>query len=99
GQGLVHQQNTGFDNQSPRQCNTLALSTGEFAGGAFPQVAQLNPVEYALDLGFDIVTRKFAHPQAVGDIVENGFVGEKGIVLEDHAGFALVGRQVGDVLI
>ena len=47
--------------------------------------------------GGDVGPRPPPHLQRKGDVIEDGQVREEGVVLEDHADVALLGRQASDV--
>ena len=94
GEGLVKEKDPWFHSHSPGQANTLLLAAGKLIGGPFFIPFQVHSCKGCSYATLYIRFRQFPYPKAIGDILENGHVGKYGIVLEHHAGIALVGRNL-----
>ena len=74
------------------------LATGKLIGIAFGNIGQLHQIKCTIDLVADVRLADFAVFQTKGNIVENRFMGEQGIVLKHKTQIALVDRQAVDPL-
>lgn len=51
------------------------------------------------DARFDLIRRRFLHPQAKRHVFKHGHVREQGVALKDGIDVAIFGRNLGDVLV
>ncbi len=96
GEGLVEQQDRGLDGERPRERHPLLLAARELARQAILEAPELDRLEEARDPCLDLGATDTAGAQAVGHVLRHRHVREEGVVLEDDADVALVGRQVVD---
>ena len=96
GERLVEQQDRRLDGERAGERHALLLAARELARQAIAEAAELHRLEEAIDLGGDLRPAHAARAQAVGDVLRHRHVREQGVVLEDDADVALVGRQVVD---
>ena len=96
GERLVEQQDRRLHGERARQRHALLLAARELARQALTKGAELDHVEHALDALADDGGGLAARLQAIGDVLRHGHVREEGVVLEDDADVALVGRQMVD---
>ena len=99
GQRLVHQQHTRFDDEGAGQGNSLLLTAGKLAGLTLGQRKNLHQVKCFLDTLFNLRLFDTACFQTIGYVFFDRQVRENGVVLEDHADVALMGRNVVDDLV
>ena len=99
GQRLVEQQQVGFDDHGPGEGHPLLLTTGQLRHGTLFQTGQSHQVERSRDAVRSLGRRHLPGAQAEGHVLEDGHVGEKGVVLKHHPGVPPVGGHVGDVLV
>ena len=91
-EGLVEQQHLRLDRQRPGQGHALALAAGELDGVALGEPVELHQLQQLVDAGGDLRLVPLADLQPEGDVLEHRHVLEGGVVLEDEADFALLGR-------
>ncbi len=93
-EGLVEQQDTGLNRHGAGKRDALTLAAGELSGIAAFHAGELHHVDQFLDPAayFSLRRARFgaAHPEAKGDIVEDGHVLEKRVMLEDEADITLL---------
>ena len=99
GERLVEQQHMRLDHDGARDRDALQLAAGELMRPALGVAVELHQLQRARDPLADLVRAHFARPQAVGDVAADGEVGKHRVVLEHHAGVALVRRQRVDALL
>ena len=98
GQGLVHQQNAGLNDESTGQSNTLLLTAGEFVGLPVCQMGDLHQFQSLVNPAVHLRLGGFPGLQAVGNIFPDCQMGENSIVLEYHTDVTLVGSHIIDTL-
>ena len=100
--GLVEEQRSRFHCQRAGQGHPLALSSGELAGIAMREPADLDQLEKVVHAAFYLrlprAPRPWPDAQAESDILENGHVSEQCVVLEDQPDVPFLGGLAGDVL-
>ena len=94
GQGLVEQQDARSRDDRPGERDALTLPTGQGVGPAPGELAQLDGLERLGDERPSACGRHLRATQRVGDVVRHAEVGPHGVVLEDHAEPAFLGREV-----
>ena len=72
------------------------LPPGQLGGHAHFHARQPYCFQCLFDFGLDIGFGNISIFQSKSDIVENGFMGKKGVILEDHAQVALVDGGIVD---
>src|SRR5690606_22270128 len=97
-QRLVEQYHRGIENQRPSDGDALLLAARQLRGITLAQVAQLNHVEDALDLGCRLGAALAAHSQRIAYIRGDSHVGKQGIILEYDAQPPAMSRQPCHVL-
>src|ERR1700733_3081916 len=99
---LVEQQHSRLDGQRSRQCDALALPTGELRRIAPGLVLQLDEREQLVYFVADFLFRRpktsRTDAQAERDILKYGHVAEKGVVLKDETDVPVACRLIGDIL-
>ena len=96
GERLVEQQDRRLDGERPGQRHALLLAARELARQALAEGAELDHVEHAVDAPSDLGAALAAGAQPIGHVLDHRHVREEGVVLEDDADIALVGRQMVD---
>ena len=96
GEGLVEQQDRGLDRERAGERHALLLAARELARQAVAKAAELHDLEEAVDPRRGLRPAHAAGAQAVGHVLRHRHVREQGVVLEDDADVALVGRQMVD---
>ena len=96
GERLVHEQHVRLDDDGAGERDALLLAAGEALGQAVGVLGDLDRLEDFIDAAPDLVLGQMAVFEAEGDVLAHGHVRKDGIVLEDHADVALVGRDVVD---
>ena len=92
---LVEQHDGRRERDGAGQCDALLLAARQHCeAGRLGEFAHLHQPQGALDILGDLGARQFAHPQAIGDIVEHGHMRPYRIGLEHHRDAALLGRNV-----
>src|SRR5262249_19902913 len=92
-QRLVEEEHGRTRDESPGEGHPLLLPARELARIARPVRGQLHESEGPAHSPFDLTARHPRHAEAKGHVLEHGAVGEEGVVLEDHAHVAPVGRH------
>jgi hypothetical protein len=92
GQGLVHQQQFGLDDDRAGEADALLLAAGELRRETLRERAETHAVERRGDLARDLILADAARPQPVGDVVEDRHMRKDGVVLEHHAEVATMRR-------
>ena len=95
---LVEQEHLRLGRERAREPHPLALPAGELRGIAVAEALELHEVEQLVHAFADLGLRPFSHLQAERDVVANGHVLERGVVLEDEADVALLRRERRGVL-
>ena len=84
GEGLVEEEHVGVAGKRAGESDALALAARELARARLREVGEAEALEHLLD----------ACPAGVGDVLLDGHVREEGVLLEDEADPALLGRAV-----
>ncbi len=95
---LVEQQHLGPVDDRPRQRHPLPLAAGEFARLALRVAGQADHLQGLVAAADALGLVHTGHPEAVGDVLADGHVREKGVVLEDGVDRPVVGRHAADLL-
>src|SRR5262244_897694 len=93
-QRLVEEEHGGARDKGAGQGHSLLLTARELARIAGAVRGKLHEGEGLADPPLDLGARHAVHAEAEGHVLENGAVGEQGVVLEDHAHVAAVGRHL-----
>ncbi len=97
GERLVEQQDVRLDDEGARQGDALLLAARELARQALAELFEPHHAQRLGDLALDRSRIELPHAQAEGDVLRHGEMREEGIALEDEAGIAVIGRDVGHV--
>jgi len=82
------------DERSPDR-RALLLAAGELVGQAVALAVNAHRVQHARDrAGDDLPVERAGHPQAVGQVLEDGLVADQPEVLEDHSAAAAQVRHL-----
>ena len=95
---LVQEQHLGLHRERAGQRHPLALAARELRGVAVRERLQLDELEQLVDARSNLGLRPLAHGQPEADVVPDGHVLERRVVLEDEADPALLRRERGRVL-
>ena len=98
GERLIQQQHPRALHQGAGQGDPLALAAGELVRAPAFQPVELDHGECVSGPLLEIGSANAVHAQAVGDVVEDAEMGEKGIGLEHHVDRAAVGPDHDQVL-
>ncbi|ANH38029.1 hypothetical protein I601_1597 [Nocardioides dokdonensis FR1436] len=90
---LVEEQDLGAHHDRPGQGDPLALASRQLGGATIGQVAQLDRVEGVAGRGPALRLAHPAHPEAVGDVLQDAHVREERVVLEDGVDGPLEGGR------
>lgn len=93
GERLVHQQHLGFDHERSGESDPLLLSARQLARVPRFQAFELHEPQGMVDLGGEGRSCEPAQAQPVRHVVEDGHVGEQGVLLEHRGRLAQVGWQ------
>ena len=96
GEGLIEQEHIGLEHEGAGEGDALAFAAGELGGAALFLAGEADEGDGFADAAFDF--RDAVALEAEFDIGAGGEVGEEGVVLEDGADVAFVGRVVVDGL-
>ena len=96
-QRLVEQQDLGSVDQGTGDSDALLLAAGQLVGLAPLKAAELHQVEHLHHALANLVLRNLLHPQAVGDVVEDGHVRKQRVALEHGVHVALERLLIGHV--
>ncbi len=96
-QWLVEQQQFGHFCQRPRQCDALALTTGQFVRAAPLVASHLHQCQHLLDPGGNLPAFQPLLTQSECDIARDIHMREQRIGLEHHIHRPLIRRQPGDI--
>ena len=91
GHRLVEQQHLRIEGERPRQRHPLGLAAGELVRAPVGETSQPEPLEPLLRRRPGGRPAEAARPGGEGDVVAHVEVREQPVVLEDHAGPALLG--------
>ncbi len=94
---LVEQQHTGTLGQRTRQCDPLALPTGQLVRLALAETVELHEPQHLADPGVDLRAGQALLPQAERDVSGDGQVRKQRVALEHHVDRPPVRRPVRDV--
>ena len=95
---LVEEQHPGLDRERACKRHALALPTRELRRVPVGEPGELNEVEEGVNPLADLLLSPLADRQPECDVVEDGHVLERGVVLEHHSDAALLRREPGRVL-
>ena len=98
-QGFIHQHHPGRIGHCTGHGDPLLLPAADLGGVPVVHFRQLDQVEELANPLADLVLGVSPFLQAEADVVADGEVGKKGVVLEHHADFAVLGRHPCDVLV
>jgi hypothetical protein len=96
GEGLVEEEDFGFEDNGAGESDALALAAGELAGATVLFAGEADEVEGTLDAAVDVFGAVAAESEL--DVFAGGEVGEEGVALEDGADVPLVRFAVVDDL-
>ena len=94
---LVEQQHLRLDGERAGERHALALAARQLCRIAVRELVDLDQPEQLAHLALDLVLGTLADRQPEGDVVEDGHVLERRVVLEHEADAALLGRSRGHV--
>ena len=94
---LVEQEHLGLDRKRSRESHALALSARQLRGVVVGPAGDLDEVEQLVHAFADLGPRPLPDLQPEGDVLANGHVLERRVVLEDEADAALLRRLARDV--
>ena len=94
---LVEQQCRGLVDESPRQRDTLLLTSRKLAGAPTLQTLELDDAQHLVHALGVLASRDALHLEPEGDVVVNRHVGEERVLLKDHVHFAVIRRNRGHV--
>ena len=95
---LVEEQDLGPVDQRAGDGDALLLAAGELGGPTVLEGGELHEGENVSHAARDLFLGDLAHPEPVGDVVEDRHVREERVALEHRVDVALIGLSVGDVL-
>ena len=102
-EGLVQQQDLGFDRQRTGKGDALALAAGELVRIAVRQPVELHQLQQFHHAAFNFrlgrAHRARTHTQAECDVFENRHVPEQGVVLKHESDFTILHPGIGGVFI
>ncbi len=90
---LVEQQNLRLVGERPRHRDPLLLPPGELGRIAMAEAGKPDQIEKAVDLFIALFARGPSNPKAEADILGDGHMPEKGVVLEDKTDISLLGGE------
>ncbi len=96
-QRLVEQQHAAVVDERPGERHALLLAARELRRLAVGEGGDLHHRQRLVDPGGDLRSGHLLHPQAEGDVVAHGEMGEEGVGLEDRVDGALVRRNLPGV--
>ena len=96
-QRLVEQQDLGSVDQGAGDSDALLLAAGQLIWFAALKAAELHQVEHLHHALANLVLGNLLHPQAVGDVVEDGHVRKQRVALEHGVHVALERLLIGHV--
>ena len=97
GKRLVEEQHVRLHDEGARHRHALLLAAGHLVRVAVAHAFELHQFQRVPDPLFDLALVDMADMEAVGDVLIDGHVGEQRVLLKDHRGIALVGRDVRDL--
>ena len=97
-EGLIQEQHLGLGDNGPGQGHPLLLAAGKLAGVLVCLVLQAHNGQHFPYLAAGGFLVHLLHVKAEGHILGHAHVGEKAVLLEDHADPPLPGAHMGDVL-
>src|SRR5699024_8646657 len=95
GEGFVEKEDLRFVDDRPRYRGPLLLSTGNLTGAALEQMLDLQAPGDLRGPLLALASAGPAHLEGIGDVLGDGHVRVKRVVLKDHADVAVFGRQTG----
>ena len=90
---LVEKEDARLDRERPGKCHPLALAAGELRRVAARQALEVHQTEELVDAPLDLGLRLLADGQPEADVLADGHVLERGVVLEHEANAAILDRQ------
>jgi hypothetical protein len=87
---FVEQQHRRVDGERPGEAHPLALPAGELRGIAVRKPLELDQLEQLVDARADLVLRPPPDREPEGDVLVDGHVLERGVVLEHEADAAVL---------
>ena len=94
---LVEQEHLGLDRKRAREGHALALPARELRGVVVGPAGDLDELEQLVHARADLGARPLPDLEPEGDVLADGHVLERRVVLEDEADAALLGRLARDV--
>ena len=94
---FVEQEDLGIDGEAARDGDALALAAGQLMDAPRAEAGQLHEFEQGLDPLHPRAPADAADRERIGDVVGDVEMGKQRERLEDHAEFAPVRRQCGDL--
>ena len=85
GEGLIHQEDLGFDRESSSDSDTLTLPARHLAGIPPGEGLQVYHAQISLSHLSDLLTIESPHSRREGDVALPGQPREQGVGLENHA--------------
>ena len=95
---LVEQEHLRLGRERAGEPHPLALPSRELGGIPVAEALQLHQVKQLVHALTDLGPRPFPHLEPEGDVLANGHVLERGVVLEDEADVPLLRRERRRVL-
>ena len=97
GKRFIQQQEIRLEHERAGDGDALLLPARELVDAPVAEAGKTHELEIVRHPVGDLVLRKAAHPQGIGDVFRGRHVGEEGEALEDHADGAAVGRKLPQV--
>ena len=95
---LVEQEHLRLGREGTGEAHALPLAARQLSWITVAEALQLDEVQELVDAVGDLGLRPLAHFQAEGDVLADGHVLERGVVLEHEADVSLLGCERGCVL-
>ena len=95
---LIEQQNLRLRRERASERHSLALPAGELRRIAVAESLELNELQELVDPVPDLGLRTLAHLEPEGDVVANGHVLERRVMLKDEPDVAVLWSDAGRVL-